>query len=217
MAGIGSRVGCWTKHSTNILAPQNINYNLNPINSAGPCSLNVTFLSSAPSPPPNQILLSPHSPMPFLIEPGCLHSILTSRIFPRRFPSSIYLFLLFSSYFPHSFPEELPRVPSSTSSTYFSLEFLEEVHIPSLRPWHYFNYDLHLSLSTLIAQFSQRTIPLPPGFYSIGPDDFYLDEIRTVISSQNLRTIISVFLPHIPFPYVVTVLFFLATIHETND
>jgi len=50
-----------------------------------------------------------------------------------------------------------------------SVEFIEEVHIPSPRPRHYYHYDPHEPLDTLILQFPQCTTPLPSGSYSIGP------------------------------------------------
>jgi len=88
------------------------------------------------------------------------------------------------------------------------VEFIDEVHIPPPRPKHYYHYDPHQSLATLILQFSQRTIPLSPGSYSIGPDDFDLSEIRTTISGQDPDAIIPVFLPNSPFPHEVPVRFF---------
>jgi len=81
----------------------------------------------------------------------------------------------------------------------------------------------HQSLDNLILQFPQRTTPLPPGSYSIGPDDFDLSEIRSAISGQYPDVIIPVFLPLSPFPHEVPVRFFFnlfppstAIIHEID-
>jgi len=42
-----------------------------------------------------------------------------------------------------------------------SVEFLEEVHILSPRPRHYFNYNSHIPLDILIAQHSVLSLFLP--------------------------------------------------------
>jgi len=47
------------------------------------------------------------------------------------------------------------------------VKFIDELHVPSPRPHHYYHYDPHESLEILITQFPQRTDPLPPG--AIGP------------------------------------------------
>jgi len=153
---------------------------------------------SVPSPPlppspqlpsPNQLPSPPRSPTPPFVESDSPHSTSTQRLFPDSPPPSVCSFST-PSYSPISSPEELPR-PNSPANSTSSVEFIDEIHIPS--PRHYYHYDPHKSLDTLILQFLQRT-PLPSG-YSIGPIDFDLSEIRTVILGQDPDTIIPVFLP----------------------
>jgi len=167
---------------------------------------------SAPPPPstssPNQLPSPPRSPTPPVIEPDSSHSALTQRIFPDSPPPSIRSFSP-PSYSPISSPEEPPRPVFPTNSTTSSVEFIEEIHIPSPHSRHYYHYDPHQPLDTLIRQFPQRTTPLPPDSYFVGPDSFDLSEIRTIISGQDSDTIVPVFLPTSPFPYDVPVRFFL--------
>jgi len=80
-----------------------------------------------------------------------------------------------------------------------SVEFIDEIPIPS--PQHYYYYNPHQFLDTLIPQFLQRTVPLPRGSYSIGPDDFDLGKIKSIVLGQDPSAIIPVFLSHSPFPY----------------
>jgi len=70
------------------------------------------------------------------------------------------------------------------------------------------HYDPYEPLDALILQFPQRTTPLPPGLYSIGPADFDLSEIRTIITDQDPDSIIPVFLLTFPFPHEVPIRFF---------
>jgi len=112
------------------------------------------------------------------------------------------------SYSPISSPEEPPRPASPANSTASSVEFIEEVYIPPPLPRRYYNYDPHQPLDTLIQQFPQRDTPLPPDSYFIGPDNFDLSEIRTIISGQDPDAIIPVYLPNSPFPYEVPVRYF---------
>jgi len=172
-----------------------------------------------PSPPPNQIPSPSRSPTPPFEDPNFPHSALISRIFPDSPPPSIRSFFP-PSYSPISSP---PRPTLPANSTTSSVEFIDEVPIPPPRPKYYYYYDPHQPLDTLIFQFSQRTTPLPPSSYSIGPDDFNLSKIRSTISDQDPDTIIPVFLPISPFSYEVPVRFFYnlfppltATIHEIN-
>jgi len=83
------------------------------------------------------------------------------------------------------------------------VEFIEEIHIPPPHPRYYYHYDPHQPLDTLIRQFPQRTTPLLPDSYFVGPDSFDLSEIRIIISGQDSDTIIPVFLPTSPFLYDV--------------
>jgi len=169
---------------------------------------------SVPSPPPppplspqqNQIPSPPRSPIPPVIEPDSPHSAITTRIFPDSPPPSIRSFSP-PSYSPISSPEP-SRPISPANSTTSSVEFIDEVPIPPPQPRHYYYYDPHEAIDNLIRQFPQHFTPLPPGSYSIGPDDLDLSEIRSVISGQNPDTIIPVFLPLSPFPYQVPVRFF---------
>jgi len=132
-----------------------------------------------PPPPPqlpssNQVPSPPRSSTPHFVEPDSPHSALTQRVFPDSLPPSIRSFFP-PSYSPISSPEE-PSCPASpTNSTTSSVKFIDEVHIPPRCPRHYYYYDPHQSLDTLILQFL-----LPPGSYFIGPDDFDLSEIRTI-------------------------------------
>jgi len=168
---------------------------------------------SVPSPPPPQLpspsLSSFTSTFPYT--PFSRTRFPSFRINIQDFPrlsSSFYSFLLsLPSYSPISSPEELPRPTSPANSTTSSVVFIDEVPIPPPQPRHYY-YDSDQSLDNLILQFPQRTTPLPPGSYSIGPDNFDLFEIRSTISGQNPDFIISVFLPISPFPYDVPVRFF---------
>jgi len=89
------------------------------------------------------------------------------------------------SYSPISSPEEPPRLASPANSTTSSVEFIDEVPTPPPQSRHYYHYHPHQSLDTLILQFPQRTTPLPPDSYSIGPDDFDLSEIRSTTSGYS--------------------------------
>jgi len=176
-------------------------------------SLNISVPSPLPLPPqlpplsPAQLPSPPRSPTPPLIEPDSPHSAITSRIFPDSPPPSIRSFSP-PSYSPISSPEEPPRPASPANSTTSSVEFIDEVPIPPPRPTRYYHYDPHESLDTLILQFPQRSAPLPPGSYTIGPDQFDLSEIRTTIAGQDPDIIIPIFLPNSPLPYEVPVRFF---------
>jgi len=125
-----------------------------------------------------------------------------------RIPPSFHPLLFSPSYSPISSPEEPPRSASPSNSTTSSVEFIEEIHIPPPHPKHYYNYDPHQPLDTLIRQIPQRVTSFPPDSYFIGPDNFDLSEIRTIISGQDPDTIVLVFLPISPFPYDVSVQFF---------
>jgi len=173
-------------------------------------------------PPPDHLPSPPHSPTPPLEQPDSPHSTSTVRLFPNS-PSPPPSVPSFSppSYSPISSPE--PPRPISPANSTSSVEFIDEIRIPSPRPRHYYHYDPHQPLDSLILQFPQRSTPLPPGSYSIGPDDFDLSEIRSVISGQNPNDIIPVFLPLSPFPYEVPIRFFYnlfppstAIIHEID-
>jgi len=167
---------------------------------------------SPPPPPPPQLFNSPNqvpsplrSPTPPLIEPDSPHSASTIRLRPDTPPTTPSISP--PSYSPVHLPEDSPRPTSPANSTTSSVEFVDEILIPPPRPRHYYNYDPHQSIDTLIHQFPQRTVPLPPGSYSIGPDNFDLAEIRHVIG-QYPDTIIPIFLPTSPFPYEVPIRFF---------
>jgi len=172
-------------------------------------------VSSPPPPPPppsqspplNSPSSPPRSPTPPIIEPDSPHSALTQRIFPDSPPPSIRSFSP-PSYSSISSPELPSRPVSPLNSTTSSVEFIEEIYIPPPRPNHYYYYNPHQSLDTLISQFPQRVNPLPPDSYSIGPDNFDLAEIRTAISGQDPNFIVPVFLPTSPFPYDVPVRYF---------
>jgi len=159
---------------------------------------------SVPSPPPlplpqlpspNQVPSVPRSPTSPFVEPDSSHSSLIQRIFPDSPPPSIHSFSL-PSYSPIHSPEESLRPSSPANSTASSVKFIDELHIPPSQPRHYYHYDPHQFLNTLIFQFPQRTTPLPSGSNSIGPDDFDLFEIRTT----QVRTQIQLFLSFFPFP-----------------
>jgi len=144
---------------------------------------------------------SPHPDTPPPVEPDSPHSVLTQRVrldTPPPIPSVS----------PPSYsPIHSPR-PSSPARFTSSVEFVEEIHIPSPRPKYYYHYDPHEPLETLITQFNQHTDPLPSGLYIIGPDQFDLSELKLIIETQDPDSIIPVFLPNSPFPYDVPVRFF---------
>jgi len=131
-----------------------------------------------------------------VIESDSPHSAITSRIFPDSPPPSVRSFSP-PFYSPISSPE--PPRPISPANSTSSVEFIDEIRILSPRPRHYYYYDPHQSLDNLILQFLQRTTPLPPDSYSIGPDDFDLSEIKSAISGQNRPKLLfpssSLFLP----------------------
>jgi len=195
-------------NTSNSANSNNSNNNNNSINND---NSNITASSPLPpppqSPPSSQPPSPPRSPIPPIVEPDFPHSALTQRIFPDSPPPSIRSPSP-PSYSPISSPEEPPRPASPANSTTSSVEFVEEVHIPPPRPRHYYHYHPHEPLDSLIQQFPLRTTPLPPDFYSIGPDDLDLHEIRTVISGQDPDAIIPVFLPTSPFPHDVPIRFF---------
>jgi len=160
-----------------------------------PTNQSVNLLSSDPESPP-----SPHlSP---LREPDSPHSVLTLRVRPDTPPRT-------PSISPPSYsPVHSPRPTSPASSTTSSVEFVEEILVPPPRPRHYYQYDPYQSLESLITQFPPHTDPLPSGLYTIGPDNFDLNEVREIITAQDPDSIIPVFLPNYPFPYDVPVRFF---------
>jgi len=164
---------------------------------------------TAPPPPPPQPVIQPPSPVrvptppsrPCTPPPDSPHSVLTLRVRPDTPPRT-------PSLSPPSYsPIHSPRPSSPTNST-SSVEFIDEFYIPSPRPRHYYHYDPHEPIDTLITQFPQHTDPLPPGAYTIGPDDFDLAEIREIIATQPPDYLILTYLPNSPFPYNVPVRFF---------
>jgi len=178
--------------------------------------------SALQSSPPYHLPSTPRSPTPPLEQPDSPHSAITLRLSPDSPPPPSIRSLSPPSYSPISSPEEPPR-PSSPANSTSSVEFIDEVPIPPSRPRYYYHYDPYAPLDTLLLQFPQRTTLLPPGSYSIGPADFDLSEIRTIITTQDPDSIISVFLPTSPFPREVPVRFFYnlfppstAIIHEIN-
>jgi len=133
---------------------------------------NHSSIVSVPSPPPppspqlhspNQLPSPPRSLTTPSVGPDSPHSTSTLKLFPDSppLPPSI------RSYSPISSPEE-PSPPISPANFASSVEFIDEIRIPSPRPRHYYYYDPHQSLDNLILQFPQRITPLPPGSYSMG-------------------------------------------------
>jgi len=163
--------------------------------------------SSPPPPPPSQSPLSsqppspPCSPTPPIVEPDSPHSVLTLRVRPDTPPRT-------PSISPPSYSPICSPRPTSPANSTSSVEFVDELHIPPPRPRHYYYYDPNESIETLITQFPQRTVPLPSGSYTIGPDDFELTEIREIIATQDPDSLIPTYLPTSPFPYDVPVRFF---------
>jgi len=143
--------------------------------------------SPAPSQPPSPSR-SPSPPRPCTPPPDSPHSVLTLRVRPDTPPPT-------PSLSPPSYsPVQSPRPSSPTNST-SSVEFIDEIHIPPPRPRHYYHYDPHQSIDTLITQFPQDTDPLSSGAYTIGPDDFDLAEIREIIATQDPDSLILIYLP----------------------
>jgi len=187
-------------------AYQNFLRDLTPADNHSPPIATLAPESAQPtnSPPPvDEPPSFPRSPSLPLREPDFPHSILTIRLRPDTPPSSPSISP--PSYSPINDPEELSR-PSSPAN------FTSSV-IPPPRPRHYYRYDPYLSLETLITQFPHRTDPLPPGSYTIGPDDFDPIEIRRIVATQDPDSIIPVFLPNSLFlmksQYVFSSTFFL--------
>jgi len=129
---------------------------------------NLDVSVSSPPPPPSlqsfpslyQAPSPPRSPTSPLEQPDSPHSAITFRIFPDSPPSSVRSFSP-PSYSPISSPE--PPRPVSPANSTSSVEFIDEIHIPSLRPRHYYYYDPHQSLDNLILQFlSVSLLFLPP-------------------------------------------------------
>jgi len=143
--------------------------------------------SPQPSPSLHQVPSPPRSPTLPVIEPDSPHSAITSRILPDSPPPSVRSFSP-PSYSPISSSE--PPRPISPANSTSSVEFIDEIRIPSARLRHYYYYDPLQLLDNLILQFPQRTTPLSPGFYFIGLDDFDLSEIRSAISGQNRPTLL---------------------------
>jgi len=167
----------------------------------------ITASASPPPPPPSQSPPSNHPPSPPrsstppIVAPDSPHSVLTLRVRPDTPPRT-------PSLSPPSYsPIQSPRPSSPTNST-SSVEFLDEIQIPPPHPRQYYHYHPHESIDTLITQFPQHFDPLPPGAYTIGPDNFDLTEIREVIATQPPDSLILIYLPNSPFPYNVPIRFF---------
>jgi len=121
-------------------------------------------------PSPLQLLNSSRqisSPLRFftppLIEPDSPHSASTTRLRPDIPPSTPSISP--PSYSPVHLPEDSLRPTSPANSTTSSVEFVDEILIPPFRPRHYYYYDPHQSVDTLIHQFPQRTVSFPPLFH----------------------------------------------------
>jgi len=124
--------------------------------------------ASPPPPPPppsqspssNQPPSPSRSPTPPIVEPDSPHSALTQRIFPDSPPPSIRSFSL-PSYSPISSPKEPPCPASPMNSTTSSVEFIDEIHIPSPHSKHYYYYDPHQLKHTNPAISTTRYSPSP--------------------------------------------------------
>jgi len=88
---------------------------------------------------------------PSVIEPDFPHSTSTTRLRPDIPPSTPLISP--SSYSPIHFSEDSLRPTSPANSTTSSIEFVDEILIPPSRPRHYYHYDPHKSVDTLIHQY----------------------------------------------------------------
>lgn len=116
-------------------------------------------------------------------------------------------------------PLENSRPPFPSHSTFSSMEFIEGLPINSPHSAHFKNP----SFLNFVSQFPQSYGPISPETYTIGPYEFNLDELKSIISKAPPESI-PVYLPGISVPYLVPVQFFhrifpsnSATLEEISD
>lgn len=116
-------------------------------------------------------------------------------------------------------PLENSRSLFPSHSTSSSMEFIEGLPINSPHSAHFKNP----SFLNFVSQFPQSYGPISPEMYTIGPYEFNLDELKSIISKAPPECI-PVYLPGISVPYLVPVQFFhrifpsnSATLEEISD
>lgn len=115
--------------------------------------------------------------------------------------------------------QENSRPPFPSHSTSSSMEFIEGLPINSPHSAHFKNP----SFLNFVSQFPQSYGPISPETYTIGPYEFNLDELKSIISKAPPECI-PVYLPGISVPYLVPTQFFhrifpsnSATLEEISD
>lgn len=121
-------------------------------------------------------------------------------------PASPDFEIIYSDITESAFSEQ-SRPPSPTNSTVSSVEFIDE--LPPPPPKFYYDFGHHTNLESLMSQFLQRTAPLPEDSFTIGPHDFDLEEIRSMVTGEDPSTLIPVYLSHSRFSYMAPIRYFL--------
>lgn len=97
--------------------------------------------------------------------------------------------------------------PPSPASSTSSVKFIEDIPF-ILSPLRHYFFDYHDDSYSLISQFPTLTNSLPPGNFTLDPEGFDLEDLRTTISGLGSFDEIHVFIPGALYPYSVPVQLF---------